>query len=261
MKKILLILVGVVGLSGVSWGQMVANYSNLPATITLTNLSFNTSTKGNVNLSGTTWTKSDVSESSEWGIVTYTPTGNIGVPGENYQMQYIVTPTGVEWSIGGSDGNDPDQPTIWYNRWTGNNLTDLVPSYTINVGEEGVNYNPTAPPSWMNYYNQLVDLSALSDEELDVLGYQRSNLQDELNYFSPLVANYSNTIASLTYSPTWFANGVDSNGFPLVSSGQTGGGGEGGGEGGGGLGGAFITQAQELNVGLSFQDGEWTPAP
>jgi len=85
------------------------------------------------------------------------------------------------------------------------------------------------------------------------------------NYSGPSLTNLSremygweglyNTAPPVAFDPAVFVNGLSPDGLSLVGGSATG-----GGSGGGGGGSVIVEQAAQLNIGLIFQDGQWTPS-
>ena len=78
------------------------------------------------------------------------------------------------------------------------------------------------------------------------------------NYSGPSLTNLTremygweslyNTAPPTSFSPSVFVNGLSPDGLSLVGGAATGGGS------------VYAEQAAQLNVGLTFQNGEWTPS-
>jgi hypothetical protein len=195
MNKIILTLLGVVGLAGVSWGQMAI--SNLPSSVTLQNLPvFSDSQYGQEpNYNG------DWVESGTWD---YGP----GYRGKSYTNSSLPYGTSVNVTISGQD-------------------------------------------TFVNFYY-------IAHVDNGVQGYIQYRSTNGLNFSDLQLVGASVTGAPATLGTNYFANGFTPEGYLVGGAPSSGGG---GGDDGGGSGGAFVNQAKELNVGLQFNNGEWTPVP
>jgi hypothetical protein len=187
MKKTLfLTLVGVVGLTGMTWGQSWMD--SYPSTLYLSNLSFNTVANGAVDLTQAPWVKNP----TPWGWMYYSqPDPNGGT-----REIRVTEPNAMgEFSVNIHIPRVANSPiTISYSGASWDNLTN--PSYWAP--------NFVSPPA---------------------ATINGSNFVNGLNPEGMLVGG--------VYAPP----------SPEASSS------------------VFVTQAQELNVGLVFTNGQWTPAP
>jgi len=227
MKTLLLTLVGVVGLTGVSFGQ--TNAFNIPWTIDGYNFA--------QPYVGQFWT--DSVESIDASKLELGYTHWYGQDGE-YP------------GIGNPDG-DPEDPFV---RWPGHY------AYEIYLGKLEDGTYKVQLISYMdpNIGHYTIELSGQSLEDLSVdsiIGMGEAangwgvfgpptphNIPSPINFLE--VEGVGENFLTVLQSD--FPQG-----FPSRLAG--------GGMNNNASGGAFVEQAKELNVGLVFQDGQWTPAP
>ena len=183
MKTLFLTLVGVVGLTGVSWGQWAVNFD---------------------------------SEATAPNVINFT-----GLPTPWFNGEYTLN--AVESLV---DGTTEHTLAASYNGPNG-----LVVGITT--------WGPGLPAPWVGSQLNFNDGTREIVVTLDGNSAQISGHDEDGNW--------------VDYNPDGWVASYDGGGFgpayvPPTPSEV------------GGSGGAFVEHAQELNIGLTFQDGQWVPA-
>lgn len=207
MKKIILAIIGVVGLTAGSWGQMW----QAPTNLTVPDWSI-TTPSGTYNPSTNTWTI--VPDNSGFSEELTRPS--------YYPPDYPWSPNQSQWVTYQS----PDGTRLrfeWRNPPTLSSTGESNSAGYISIENESIGFKMSAPAG-----------EAITN---------------------PLQANF-NTFTNLEWAHLK-AVGVSAppigpTNWATVSSGSDP-------EDGGGASGSVIAQAQQLNIGLTFQNGQWTP--
>jgi hypothetical protein len=229
MKKILLTLVGVVGLSMLvqaepdgGWSFTNSTFTNMPADLGFKDL---------------TWTVGGKTfDTSLWG--DYFDYGESWIPGHPDSGPYGQVILGASGPSGTSSGQ------ITFGGTSGAGMQFFIE--TPHSDHFWLRNSLLLAFAWAgdpgNFDQGVILTSAvLNGEHVDI------NTIEGPKSFSPseIVANENTALYLQQFIPTLWSE------FPTFT---------GGGDDGEGSNSVFVTQAEELNIGLTFQDGQWTPA-
>ena len=137
-------------------------------------------------------------------------------------------------------------------------------SWDYGPGYRGKYYTNSSLPSGTTInvtssgQDTLVNFYYLRNPAIGLQGGIQYRSTNGLNFNGLQFVSGSATGTPATLGDNYFAKGFSPEGYLLGGVPLSGGG---GGDDGGGSGGAFVEQAEELNRGLVFQDGQWAPAP